>query len=153
MVARRARSSSPSFSATIHGSCSTRYLFTEPISDHATSSARERWYSSKSWLFRDGRERLLLDLIVRRLAGHGGRRIGNRAVEVSRDHGQGAAGQITKIVGKIGVVALHHRIKAEGAIAAENHFTQQEVAQSIVAENVDHTICAHNVAARLGHLA
>src|SRR5579859_5870863 len=41
MVARRALFSSPSFSATIHGSSSTRYLLTAPISDHAFSSALE----------------------------------------------------------------------------------------------------------------
>jgi len=41
----------------------------------------------------------------------GVRRVGDFALEIAVDHGQGAAGEVAESVGEIGVVALNERVE------------------------------------------
>ena len=81
------------------------------------------------------------------------RRIGHLAFEIPPDHGQRAAGQIAQPIGQIGVVALHQRIEGERPILPEHDFAQQKIAQRVRAQHIENRFRAHNVAARLRHLA
>ncbi len=81
------------------------------------------------------------------------RGIRHLSLEVPRNHGQRAAGEIAESVSQIGVVALHQRVERERSILPEHDFAQQEIPQSIGAEHVKNRLGAHDVAARLRHLA
>ena len=95
-------------------------------------------------------------------------RQGHQAVEVAADHRQRAAHQIPVAIRQIRVVALHQRVEREAAVLAEDDLAQQEVAQRVRpkevllgfgqvgferAEAFQNGLRAHDVAARLRHLA
>ena len=61
--------------------------------------------------------------------------------------------RLPKAVGKVGVVALHQRVEGKRAVLPEDDFAQQEIAQRIRAQHVEDGFRAHDVAARLRHLA
>src|SRR6185437_7252503 len=80
------------------------------------------------------------------------RGIGNLLAEVARDHRKRSARKISEIVRQIRVIALHEGVEGETAVLAKNYFPKQEITQRIVAEHVDHSFGAHDIAARLRHL-
>ena len=78
--------------------------------------------------------------------------LGNFAVKVLFHHGHGAADQIAKIVGQIGVDAVQQGLVAELAVAAEWHLPHEEVADSVAAVAVAQHHRIHHIAQRFGHL-
>ncbi len=85
--------------------------------------------------------------------GDGGAGIGNLSVEVTLDHRESAAGKVAEAVGEIAVEALHESVEGERAVLSEDDLAEEEVAQSVGTENFEDGFAAHDVAARLGHLA
>ena len=59
--------------------------------------------------------------------GFGARRRGS-ALEILRDHGQGALRQIAEIIGEIGIDAARDRLVRVIAVLAERDFTQKKIA-------------------------
>ena len=72
--------------------------------------------------------------------------------EILLDHGQSAAGKIAQAIRQVAVVASQQSLVTETAILPENHLAQQEVAQSIHAQDIGDGLCQANVSARFGHL-
>jgi len=81
------------------------------------------------------------------------RGIGYLSLEIARNHGQGTAGQVAKSIRQIGVVALHQRVEAKRSILTENDFAQKKIAEGVGAERINDGFGAHDISARLRHLA
>ena len=75
------------------------------------------------------------------------------ALEVARDHGQRAAGEIAESIRQIGVIALHQRIEAKRSILPEDDLAQQEVAKGVAAKHIHDGFGAHDISTRLRHFA
>src|SRR5581483_7206129 len=80
------------------------------------------------------------------------RRIRNLLAKVARDHRECSAREIAEIIRQIGVVPLHQSVKRETAVLAKDYFPKQEITESIVAENINDSFGANDIAARLRHL-
>src|SRR5580704_12324911 len=88
-----------------------------------------------------------------RIQRRGATRIRHLSIEVSVDHRQRAARQIAQPIRQVAVIALYQRVEAERPVLSEDDFAQQEVAQRILAQRVENSFAADNIAARLRHLA
>ena len=77
---------------------------------------------------------------------------GHRAVKILFHHSDGAADQIAKIVGEVGVDARQKRLVTELPVAAKGHFPHKKITDGIAAVAVAQHNGIHHVAQRLAHL-
>src|SRR5262245_51480838 len=70
-----------------------------------------------------------------------------------RQERRGAAGEVAKVVGEVGVEPAHERLLAEAGVEPEVHLAQEEVAEGVVAVLVRQLERFDDVADRLRHLA
>ena len=78
---------------------------------------------------------------------------GHDAFEVFVHHVDDAADEVAVAIGEVAVIALEECVEGEIAVLAEGDFAEEEIAQSIGAQNFLDRFGADNVAAGFGHLA
>ena len=77
--------------------------------------------------------------------------VGDGSAAILVDHGQRAADQIANAVGQFRIVAADQGVVAEAAVLAEDHFTQQKIAQRFESHYPMDGFGADDIAARLAH--
>ena len=75
-----------------------------------------------------------------------------QSAAVLRDLGQGALGQVAKVVRELDIRPPYQRGVAVVAVIAERHLPQQEIPHGIEAERLDEPYGVDGVAQRLAHL-
>ena len=79
-------------------------------------------------------------------------RVAHNAVKILARHGEGAAHEIAKRVGKVGIDALGDELPGDGAVAFVGHLVEHEVTHGVHAEHGGKVVRIDDVAARFAHL-